>query len=193
MANSKPRDHHHAPQFYMRNFAVDLERRKIATVAKNGHVAVWSQRSIESIGCERGFYVHSRDGAPVSIETAINRRLETPISASETWRKVSSGQTEALDHTDRPILYALIRHLSRSETGFRGHIEGKWNQTLPLARPTPHLRVMVGSGWRRHLPFEQGSGPFHAPNERTIRPPSHRRFARRIAKLGTKAVTGASD
>lgn len=111
MAKQEPRDHHYAPQFYLRNFAVDPQRRKIATVAKNGHVAVWSQRSIEGLGYERDFYVHMRDGAPVSVETAINRRLETPISASETWRKVTSGDTAALDRSDRPILYALIRHL----------------------------------------------------------------------------------
>lgn len=111
MAKQEPRDHHYAPQFYLRNFAVDPERRKIATVAKNGHVAVWSQRSIERLGYERDFYVHMRDGAPVSVETAINRRLETPISASETWRKVTSGDAAALDRSDRPILYALIRHL----------------------------------------------------------------------------------
>ena len=38
MSQQKPRDHHYAPQFYLRNFAVDAEKRKIATVAKNGHV-----------------------------------------------------------------------------------------------------------------------------------------------------------
>lgn len=111
MSNRAPRHHHYAPQFYLRNFAVDPERRKIATVAKSGHVAVWSQRSIDGLGYERDFYVHMSGGVPVSVETAINRRLETPISASETWRKVTAGRTEALDRSDRPILYALIRHL----------------------------------------------------------------------------------
>ena len=111
MGNQEPREHHYAPQFYLRNFAVDAEKRKIATVAKNGHVAVWSVRSIEGLGYERDFYVHMRNGAPVSIETAINRRLETPISASETWQKIASGNADALDHSDRPVLYALIRHL----------------------------------------------------------------------------------
>jgi hypothetical protein len=111
VAKQEPRDHHYAPQFYLRNFAVDPDRRKIATVAKNNDVAVWSQRSIEGLGYERDFYVHMRDGAPVSVETAINRRLETPISASETWEKITNGRADALDRTDRPILYALIRHL----------------------------------------------------------------------------------
>jgi len=50
-------------------------------------------------------------GIPVSVEGAINRRVETPISESDTWAKVVSGQTAALDRSDKPILYALIRHL----------------------------------------------------------------------------------
>lgn len=77
---------------------------------KNGHVAVWSQRSIQRLGYERDFYVHLRNGAPVSVETVINRRIETPISASETWRKIAEGHAGDLNRSDRPILYALIRH-----------------------------------------------------------------------------------
>ncbi|MBR2818183.1 MAG: DUF4238 domain-containing protein [Reyranella sp.] len=111
MGKQEPRDHHYAPQFYLRNFAIDPERRKIATVAKNGHVAVWSQRSIAGLGYERDFYVHLRNGVPVSVETAINRRVETPLSASETWRKITAGHAGDLVQSDRPILYALIRHL----------------------------------------------------------------------------------
>lgn len=111
MTKAEPRDHHYAPQFYLRNFAVDPERRKITTVAKSGHVAVWSKRSIETLGYERDFYVHMSGDAPVSVETAINRRLETPISASDTWRKIMCGKSSELDETDRPVLYALIRHL----------------------------------------------------------------------------------
>lgn len=111
MPKQEPRAHHYAPQFYLRNFAIDADRRKIATVAKNGGVAVWSVRSIEGLGYERDFYVHLRHGAPVSVETTINRRIETPISASETWKKVTAGRADALDRTDRPVLYDLIRHL----------------------------------------------------------------------------------
>ncbi len=111
MAKQDPRDHHYVPQFYLRNFAVDPERRKIATVAKNGHLAVWSVRSIRGLGYEQDLYVHDRDGVPVSVEARINRRLETPLSASETWRKISGGHAEALGPEDRPVLYALVRHL----------------------------------------------------------------------------------
>jgi hypothetical protein len=108
---NEPRNHHYAPQFFLRNFAVDEAKTRVTTVAKHGDMAIWAERSIENIGYERDFYVHTRNGAPISVETAINRRLETPLSRSDTWAKISSGRTDALDQRDRPILYSLIRHL----------------------------------------------------------------------------------
>jgi hypothetical protein len=106
-----PRHHHYTPQFYLRNFACDPEKQKIKTLAKNGDYAVWTERSIEGLGFERDLYVHFSAGIPVSVENTINRRIETPISQSETWMKIQSGRTDALDRSDKPILYALIRHL----------------------------------------------------------------------------------
>jgi hypothetical protein len=106
-----PRDHHYAPQFYLRNFAVDPEQKKVTTVAKHDRFAVWGERSIESLGYERDLYVHVENGVPVCVEDAINARIETPISRSDTWAKIASGRTDALDRTDKPVLYALIRHL----------------------------------------------------------------------------------
>jgi hypothetical protein len=41
----------------------------------------------------------------------INRSIETPISQSDTWAKIQTGRADALDRSDKPILYALIRHL----------------------------------------------------------------------------------
>ncbi len=108
---SEPRDHHYVPQFFLRNFATDAEKRKVTTVAKNGNFAIWAERSIEHLGFERDLYVHLRAGVPVSVESAINSRIETPISQSDTWTKIASGRTDALDRSDKPILYALIRHL----------------------------------------------------------------------------------
>lgn len=107
---AEPRDHHYAPQFYLRNFAADPEGLKIHTVGKSGDTAVWTQRSIEGIGYERDFYVHLEDGAPVSVETLINEQIETPISTSPTWRKIREDP-QALDHSDRLLLYALVHHL----------------------------------------------------------------------------------
>ncbi|WP_223565036.1 DUF4238 domain-containing protein [Agrobacterium tumefaciens] len=103
MAPNEPRDHHYVPQFFLRNFAVDQEKTRITTVGKHGPMAIWSERSIENLGYERDFYVHMRDGIPVSVETDINRRVETPISQSDTWAKIASGQTDALDRSDRAI------------------------------------------------------------------------------------------
>jgi hypothetical protein len=110
-ATSEPRNHHYAPQFFLRNFAIDEARTRVSTVAKHGGMAVWAERSIESIGYERDFYVHMRNGAPVSVETDINRRVETPISNSDTWKKISGNRADALDTSDRAVLYSLIRHL----------------------------------------------------------------------------------
>src|SRR5581483_8661795 len=108
---SKARDHHVVPQFYLRNFAVDPEKRKIATLAKHGPFIIWSVRSIERTGFERDFYVHMSNGAPVSVEEAINKNVETPLSRTDTWAKIVSGRADALDSSDKPALYALIRHL----------------------------------------------------------------------------------
>jgi hypothetical protein len=111
MTKNEPRDHHYVPQFFLRNFAVDPEKKKITTVARHGPRAVWAKRSIEGIGLERDLYMHLQSGVPVSVENAINKRVETPISRSDTWAKIVSGRTDALDRSDKPILYALIRHL----------------------------------------------------------------------------------
>jgi hypothetical protein len=111
MTTNQAHDHHYAPQFYLRNFAVDPEKKKITTVAKNGSHAVWTQRSIVGIGFEQDLYVHLERGVPVSVEDDINKRIENPISKSDTWAKIANGQTDVLDRSDKPILYALIRHL----------------------------------------------------------------------------------
>ena len=111
MNANHPRDHHHTPQFFLRNFAVDREQKKITAVTKHGSHAVWAKRSIESTGLVRDLYVHMQWGVPVSVETAINEGIETPISQSDTWAKIVCGRADALDSSDKPILYALIRHL----------------------------------------------------------------------------------
>lgn len=111
MAVQVPRDHHYVPQFYLRQFASNTEKTKIKTIARNGEFAVFAERSIKTLGYERDFYVHRERGVPVNVEAAINSRVETPISESETWRKIASNSTEQLDATDKAVLYALIRHL----------------------------------------------------------------------------------
>lgn len=109
--SNEPHKHHYVPKFFLKNFAVDDQQKRVTTVAKNNDMAIWSERSIDGIGHEEDFYVHLERGVPVSVETDINHRIETPISESNTWKKIASGDTAALDRSDRPILYALIRHL----------------------------------------------------------------------------------
>ena len=111
MANNDPGRHHYAPQFYLRNFASDATKQKLWVLAKEGDRAVWAERSISTLGYEQDLYVHYEHGAPVSVETHINRFVETPISRTETWAKIVEGRTHALDITDKPVLYALVRHL----------------------------------------------------------------------------------
>jgi hypothetical protein len=119
---NEPHDHHYAPQFFLRNFAVDPEKKKIMTVAKHGSRAVWARRSIASIGHARDLYVHIERGVPISVERSINTRVETPISKSDTWAKIVNGCTDALDKSDKPVLYALIRHLEVRTPHYRSGI-----------------------------------------------------------------------
>jgi len=111
VSNGESRKHHYVPQFYLRNFASDAARQKLWTVAKNGDHAVWAERSIGTLGYEEDLYVHYEDGVPVSVETDINRLVETPIASTDTWAKIVEGRTAELDVRDKPVLYALIRHL----------------------------------------------------------------------------------
>lgn len=111
MANNDSGRHHYAPQFYLRNFASDAEKKKLWVLAKEENRAVWAERSIITLGYESDFYVHYDRGVPVSVESQINRHVETPISRTETWTKIVEGRTNELDITDKPVLYALVRHL----------------------------------------------------------------------------------
>ena len=123
MANNEPIDHHYVPQFLLRNFATDSGRLRVRSLAKHGDRAVWKERSIKGIGFEKNLYVHFFRGAPVSVETDVNRNIETPIAESQTWQKIAEGRPEELDASDKPILYALVRHLNSRTPHFRRTID----------------------------------------------------------------------
>jgi uncharacterized protein DUF4238 len=148
MAAQEPRDHHYAPQFFLRNFAVDEHRKRITTVAKHGSVAVWAERSIQKIAYERDFYVHMIRSTPVSVETDINRRIETPISRSDTWTKIATSRADALDASDKPILYALIRHLEARTP----HYEATMNELAAMAK-NPDSDIPFTAEERNHFAF----------------------------------------
>ncbi len=93
MTAKPPRKHHYVPQFYLRNFATDSRKLTVQAVAKHGARAIWGEKEIRGIGYQEDFYVHTVNGSPFSVETHLNRTLETPIAESDTWAKISSGQT----------------------------------------------------------------------------------------------------
>ena len=140
MAIQEARDHHYAPQFFLRNFAVDKERNYVTTVQKHDSRAVWRRRAIKQIGYERDFYVHTTAGIPVSVETRINRDVETPLSQSDTWTKITAGRTDALDRSDKPVLYSLIRHLEARTP----HFESTMTELARMAAdPTSEIPFTV--------------------------------------------------
>jgi hypothetical protein len=155
MTANDPRDHHVVPQFFLRNFAVDDARMKVTTVAREGRMAVWMERSIKGLGYERDFYVHIARGRPVSVETAINRSIETPISQSDTWAKIVAGRSDALDRSDRPILYALVRHL---ETRTPHYLET--GRQLTEMAAAPHSAIPFTDEEREMYAFHRANPEF---------------------------------
>lgn len=105
-------NNHYVPEFYLRNFAVDPERKKVAAVKKQGKKAIWKTCSIGSIGSSEDFYSLALDGQSVSLEGTIERNIETPLSQTSTWQKICSGDAHFLDSSDMFVLFALIRHLT---------------------------------------------------------------------------------
>lgn len=130
-----PRKHHYVPQFYLRNFACDAARTRIETVSRINGRAIWEARSISGIGHEEDLYVHTSNGVPICVEAAINSQVEQPISASDTWKKLSGKQEHLLDKSDKSVLYALVRHLEvRNPHYFRG-LEDLSKDALDTANP----------------------------------------------------------
>lgn len=114
-----PKRHHYLPQFFIRNFAIDEEQKKVMAVQKHGNRAVWAKKSIKSIAYEVDLYVHTENGAPKSVETKINTDIETPISKSETWRKIAENSVADLDNSDRGVLYSLLRNFEARTPHYR--------------------------------------------------------------------------
>ncbi|MEO1169694.1 MAG: DUF4238 domain-containing protein [Pseudomonadota bacterium] len=109
----EPRNHHFAPQFYLRNFSSDAARKKVHSLAKYGDRAIWQERSIEYIGNEEDLYSSTVEGVHFSVEDEINRHIENPITQSSTWDKISKNQAEDLGPDDGSTIFTLIRHLER--------------------------------------------------------------------------------
>lgn len=125
---SEPRDHHFVPQFFLRSFAVDEEQTKVTTLAKEGDVAVWMERSIKSIGYERYFNVHMERGRPVSVETAmVSRNNRAVVRCAEFFVGATDRSQEPFikKHFGMEEHHTLIRGLAernRGETNATGRI-----------------------------------------------------------------------
>lgn len=118
-ASKPPKRHHYVPQFFLRNFSVDEQQQKVAALQKHGDRAVWATRSIKSIAYEYDLYVHMDGSIPVSVEEKINTNFETPISQTDTWKKISAGAIADLDATDRAVLYSLVRNFEARTPHYR--------------------------------------------------------------------------
>jgi Protein of unknown function (DUF4238) len=105
MYSNEPRNHHFAPQFYLRNFAHDENAKKVWAVTKHGERAVWQERSIEYLGVEQDLYTVNVSGVPVSVEQNIGHHIESPISESPTWEKIASNRAEALTKSEAIIYF----------------------------------------------------------------------------------------
>ncbi len=118
-ASKPPKRHHYVPQFFLRNFAIDQQKKKVMALHKHGERAVWAKKSIKSIAYEHDLYVHMDGSTPVSVEEKINTDLETPISQTDTWEKISSGAIADLDESDRAVLYSLVRNFEARTPHYR--------------------------------------------------------------------------
>ncbi len=110
---NEPKKHHYVPQFYMRRFALNADANKVMTLERHRDLVVAAPKSIDGIGFEDHLHDYDLDGRLASIEGDMNTAIETPFSRCKTWRKISSGQSESLDQSDRFPIYGFARHLQR--------------------------------------------------------------------------------
>jgi hypothetical protein len=84
VAPSGPVNHHYVPQFYMRQFGCADDADKVMVLERHRDAVVADRKSIEGIGYKERLHYYNDDGTPASIESDINRAIETPFSQSPT-------------------------------------------------------------------------------------------------------------
>ncbi len=114
---------HYAPQFYLRNFAIDADKKKVTAVKKQGSKAIWQICSIRSIGSAKDLYTRQVGSELVSFESKIDRTIESPLAKTQTWQKICAGDAHLLDASDKPMLYAIVRHLEARTPHWRKTME----------------------------------------------------------------------
>jgi hypothetical protein len=110
---NEPKRHHYVPQFYMRRLACADDPNKVIVLERRRDILVADRKSINSIGYEVGLHNFTEAGVADSIETELNRTIETPFSDSATWAKIERGDFAALDKSDGLSIYGFARHLQR--------------------------------------------------------------------------------
>lgn len=113
MSGNAPKRHHYVPQFYLRRFACGDDVHKVMTVERHRDVLIGKRKSITHIGFEDGLHNYIDQGEQASIESDINRMIETPFARSSTWSKISTGACESLSEQDKLPIYMFARHLQR--------------------------------------------------------------------------------
>ncbi|MDB5576615.1 MAG: hypothetical protein JWR80_1791 [Bradyrhizobium sp.] len=143
MSNDAKR-HHYVPQFYLRRFACAGDANKLMVVERHGQVLVADRKSVGSIGYEDGLHDYVEDGVAGSIESEINKAVETPFSDSRTWEKIETGNFASLDDADGLSIYGFARHLYRRNIKMLRFMEGQNARFLAgtLADVTAEERAM---------------------------------------------------
>jgi len=106
-----PKKHHYVPQFYLRKFSCPDESNKVPTLSRHTPYLIKKRNSISRIGYEDNLYKVTDENIELCVERNINLAIETPISQSETWRKIDEGKPELLNKGDKLLIYIFMRHL----------------------------------------------------------------------------------
>lgn len=108
---NKANKHHYVPQFYLRQFCCDDDVNKVTTMSLNKPFIIKGKKAIKCIAYEDKLYSISNDKIEWCIEEWLNKKIETPISQSDTWTKIRNNKPELINEDDKLILYLFIRHL----------------------------------------------------------------------------------
>jgi hypothetical protein len=125
MVSGTAKRHHYVPKFYLRRFACADDGNKVLVLERHHDALVASRKSIDWIGFEERLYDFGDAGRPASVESDLNRFVETPFSRSPTWSKISDGSFFSLDATDGMSIYGFARHLRYRNCQMLRFLEGE--------------------------------------------------------------------
>lgn len=115
---SKANKHHYVPQFYLRQFSCSDDIHKVPAFSLNQPFIIKGLKSIEGIAYEDNLYSISNEDVELYIEDEINKKIETPITQSETWEKIRNNKPELINESDKLTIYLFIRHIESRNIEF---------------------------------------------------------------------------